>query len=653
MGLSERVVVTERLDQAAGATVPRAITVVTAEDMERRQARTTPEALEEVAGVFVQKTNHGGGSPIVRGLVGNQVLVLVDGIRLNNATFRYGPNQYLATVDPFALDRVEVVRGAGSVLFGSDALGGVVSVLTRQPSLAASGHRLSGRALARVVSGGMEQSARVEGEYASRRVGVRAGVSARSFGDLHAGGALGVEAPSGYGELGADARLLARVSSSATLSAGWQLVHQDDVPRFDQVRQRGFERWSFAPQARQLAWARYTQTTPLEWLGTIAVTGSWQHSFERRERQSRGSSLLVTEEDTVDTVGVLAEARASPAPWLTVRYGVDVYRDLVGSGREDRDLKTGASRPRRGLYPDGARARSAELFAVGTWSRGPVTVDTGVRRTWASASAEDAAFGPIGLAPAATIGSLAAGYEVARGLSLYGVAAQAFRAPNIDDISTLGAFDFGVEVPSADLRPERSLTLETGVRWTASRLQISTGVWRLSLRDLIDRVRGTYGGLDAWEGQRVYRRANVGDAYLRGFEVEGRAVLRGPLEASGFVAYAYGEQAATGQPMRRVPPLNGMAAVRWRGARLDAEAAWRLAARQDRLAPGDRDDHRINPAGTPAWQVVDLRGSYALSHRLRVVGRVGNLFDEAYRVHGSGIDGMGRHLAVSLHVGGR
>jgi hemoglobin/transferrin/lactoferrin receptor protein len=651
--LSERVVVTARLDRADVSPFPRATTVIDAAEVERRQSRTTPEALDEAPGVWVQKTSHGGGSPVIRGLVGNQILVLVDGIRLNNATFRYGPNQYLATVDVFGLDRLEVIRGAGSVLFGSDAMGGVINVLTRPPELSASGHQATGAAMARAVTGGMEQSARGEASYSGGRLGVRGGVTVRRFGDLRAGGALGVEAPSAYDEVAGDARFLLQLSPSSTLNAGWQHVHQDDVPRFDQVRQRGFERWSFAPQARQLAWARVNQRLRTTWLHTASVTASWQRSSERRERQARGASVFIAEDDVVDSVGVMAEAQAAPAGGLAVRFGADVYDDRVRSGRQDTDVTSGIMQATRGLYPNGATSRSIEAFAHATWQRGRLALDGGLRRTWASTSALDPGFGALEIDPSATIGSVNAGWTLGEGLSAYGVVSQAFRAPNIDDTSTLGAFDFGVEVPAADLVPERSLSLESGVRLRRPRLAVAAAVWRTSLSDLVDRVRGTYLGLDVWEGQRVYRRANVGDATLRGFEVEGRASLGGQFEVGGFLAYAYGQQQVNGQPMRRVPPLNGHLSLGWRHRRAHAEAGWRAAAEQDRLAPGDRDDHRIAPGGTPQWHVVDLRGSYAFTPTLHAVARAGNVFDRAYRVHGSGIDGMGRHLSLSLRVGSR
>ena len=149
-------------------------------------------------GVFVQKTNHGGGSPIIRGLVGNHVLVLVDGVRLNNATFRYGPNQYLATVDPYPIERIEVVRGLGSVPYGSDALGGVINIITARPSFNEDGFRLGGRLRPKVASSSMELGIRADVEASGPNVAFLGGFTYSDFGDLRAGSGLGVEAPSGY-----------------------------------------------------------------------------------------------------------------------------------------------------------------------------------------------------------------------------------------------------------------------------------------------------------------------------------------------------------------------------------------------------------------------------------------------------------------------
>lgn len=129
------IIITATRTKSSITKTPFSVSVLDSSKLKQSLLRTVPESLIGLSCVFVQKTNHGGGSPIVRGLTGNQNLLLIDGFRLNNAIFRYGPNQYLTLVDPFLVERIEVVKGTGSVQFGSDAMGGVINVITRQPRL--------------------------------------------------------------------------------------------------------------------------------------------------------------------------------------------------------------------------------------------------------------------------------------------------------------------------------------------------------------------------------------------------------------------------------------------------------------------------------------------------------------------------------------
>ncbi|MBC7893397.1 MAG: Plug domain-containing protein, partial [Sphingobacteriaceae bacterium] len=155
----DEVLVTARRSEQTAFDTPGSVNVLNARYLRTYQPRSTPEALAGVAGVFVQKTTHGGGSPFLRGLTGNQTLTLVDGIRLNNSTFRYGPNQYLNTVDALSLDRIEALRGGGSVPYGSDALGGTIQLFTREPEFNTG---VEARLLGRLATGGMELAGRGE-----------------------------------------------------------------------------------------------------------------------------------------------------------------------------------------------------------------------------------------------------------------------------------------------------------------------------------------------------------------------------------------------------------------------------------------------------------------------------------------------------------
>ncbi len=419
--LAEAVSVTATRDERAAFDVPRSVSVVNKTDLVRTAPRTSAEALARAPGVFVQKTNHGGGSPFVRGLVGNQVLVLVDGIRLNNSTFRYGPNQYLATVDPGTVDRLEVLRGSGSVQYGSDALGGVIHVRNRNPLLSAGGVEPSAGVTGRLMSEGMEQSMRLNLGVAASTVAVAANVAIRNFGDLVAGGDLGVESPSGYVETDVDIRGVVKTGRSTTLTLAYDHVYQDDVPRWDQVAQRGYARYAFDPQVRQFAFARLDQTRPGSRLTAWSVTTAWIRSRERRERQRVGSSVLTAEQDTVNTYAVTAEARSTPLAGLTIVAGAELYDDSVDSWRVDSNSSAGTSVSMRGLFPDDAGALFAAGFGLASYRRGRVGADLGARYTWTRVRAEDPVFGNVDVSPGAWVGSGALAYELADGIGAYRV----------------------------------------------------------------------------------------------------------------------------------------------------------------------------------------------------------------------------------------
>src|SRR5688572_15264088 len=149
--------------------IPYTIQSLSLVDFEKYQPRTTPEALVGLTGVFVQKTNHGGGSPFIRGLTGNQTLILIDGIRLNNSTFRYGPNQYLNTIDIYTINRIEVAKGTGSVQYGTDAIGGVVQVITKDPVFTINKPVFHGKAIGKYMTDDMEKTIRGEANYVGKK----------------------------------------------------------------------------------------------------------------------------------------------------------------------------------------------------------------------------------------------------------------------------------------------------------------------------------------------------------------------------------------------------------------------------------------------------------------------------------------------------
>jgi outer membrane receptor protein involved in Fe transport len=656
-----------------------ATSVVTAGQLAARPSRILPDALREVPGVQVQQTNAGHGGVIVRGFTGNQVLMMLDGVRLSTTIVRDGPNQYLATIDPERVAAVEVVRGPGSVLFGSDAMGGVVHVRTRRPT----GRRGIGGALtASGADAGARAAIAAEGatRLAGRELRVRAGGTVTSAGESVAGGDVGEQPFTAYRSRGADVAAELDLARCARLDVAGQATTLRDVQRYDRlVRYRATRpgpdaEFTFTPQTFARALARVVGEGCGGRVAAHALTIGVQRQDEgRRSRgQDVGDDGAVTLDpareyvrDDVATRFLTAWAEPRVGTGTTVRVGGDVYDDRVSSVGWVEDVATGARTPvvriaggdtvAAGRFPDGTRDRRlgayvhasrlagarARLLAGARWDRSRVTLRAG-----------DDFGGDIDARHTALTGQLGAVVLLGRGTSATAHAGRGFRAPNAYDLSTVSAVPGGVVLPSAALGPERSTTLEAGLAREGGRIGGSVVAYRTRIADVVDRAPGTYRGDTLFEGDRVFRAANLGRARVDGAEAHVAASLDARWSVRAQASIVRGTQWTTdapdGEPMTRIPPAAGSLALRHaRGDDFWLEVVSRGATTQRRLSPRDRRDSRIAPGGTPGFVTVGARTGIARGTWRATLG-LENLTDRGYREHGSGIDAPGRHAWLRL-----
>ncbi|MCK5700848.1 MAG: TonB-dependent receptor, partial [Cyclobacteriaceae bacterium] len=226
----------------------------------------------------------------------------------------------------------------------------------------------------------------------------------------------------------------------------------------------------------------------------------------------------------------------------------------------------------------------------------------------------------------------------------------AFRAPNINDISSFGIADFRYEVPAYDLNPETSLNKEIGYKIRYDHFSGAIHISHNKLNDLIANVPSEHNGLDSLDGYKVYKRENINEAEIYGWEIELETRLTKSIIGYGNLSYTHGQNISKDEPMRRIPPLNGRIGLRGNFEKqLSFMADWVFAADQDRLSGGDMADDRIADGGTPGWNVLNIYGGYDHQY-FSVNASLQNIFDKAYRIHGSGIDGIGRSFWVSLKI---
>lgn len=643
--LNQQTVTTVQREETPEFLRPEVTTVLTPRDLRQRAPRTVPEALFGATGVFLQKTNHGGGSPFVRGLTGQQTLLLVDGIRLNNATFRSGPNQYLNTIDPQSIGQIEVVRSTGSVAYGSDAIGGVVNVLTRSPQFSER-RGFTGGFFGKVATQGLEYSGRAEVGYASPTVAVLGGLAYRKFGDLVAGAGLGRLHPTGYGQFSGDVKARFRLSDRLVATVAYQDLRQDSVPLYHRVRLENYAYYQFNPQRRQLTYARLEGFYGRRLLQSVQLTGSWQRQTEGRQSQRNNNVTAIYERDQTTTSGLTLLTRAEPTRFWRMQNGVEWYVDQVRSSREDVNTQTGVTAAKRGLYPDRAGMSSLALFSLHTVTFNRLTLTGGGRYNAFAITTPEQTLGKTTIRPSALVGNVGASFAIVPSVRLVASVGSAFRAPNVDDMGTLGIVDFRYEVPNASLQPERSFNKEAGVKIRTERFSATVLAYHNRLTNFISRVRA---GTDSIQSYPVYLKRNSAESFIRGLEAEAEyEFVRNWLAYAG-MTYTYGQNVTAREAFRRIPPLNGRAGVTYQAGAWWARTELLYAGAQERLAAGDVADNRIAKGGTPAWRILNVNGGYRW-RLVTVSAELQNLTNRAYRTHGSGVDGLGRSAWLSVLV---
>lgn len=645
----------------------RAVEVITAEEIRRKNARTLPELLMEEAGVFVQQTNYGGGAPIIRGLIGKQVLILVNGVRLNNATFRFGPIQYLNTIDLAAVERVEIVRGVGSVL-GSDALGGTINVVTKMGPSLQEEEGADAYFSSRFSSGDESVTGRVGFSGRSAKTRFTGGVTYRDTGSVEAGGSIGEQIGTAYDEAGADFHMDYHASDEKTVSFTYLGLDQESVPRTDRIQSGRNLVFDFEPQKNQIAAVTFQDLTSRGIADSFKVTGYWNNQEEGRlEIRSSAPTTERRLSDKVETVGFNLELGKFVGSHR-VLYGIDFSTDDIQSGRVDTNLVTGTTAAKRGAYTDGASYELLAGYLQDQFDLGErVNLTLGGRYSrFSAAGREDSSVGVLDLKSSdeSLTGSVNLVVKATEELNLVANVTRGFRAPNIEDLSVFDERDNGTEVPNPNLGSETIESREVGLKFRNDRFSGSAFYYEADLTDLLVRQPGTLNGLSFFDlngdglqdadEPNVLQKQNVGAAAVEGFELSGNYRVKPSVTVHGNYTTTTGDDLTAGVPLRRIPPAFGTLGARWssrRGYRPWMELVYHFAEAQRRLNPSDISDSRIGPNGTDGFDVLHLRSGVSFGDAFAFTLALENLTDEEYKYHASGVMRPGFQVVIGLQYG--
>lgn len=658
------IVVTATRRQQAVAQVPAAVKTLSQKQMEERLVRSLPEALRETPGVAIQKTSNGQGSPFIRGFTGFRNLMMIDGIRFNNSIFRDGPNQYWNTIDAQALERVEVLPSQGSVLYGSDAVGGTVNALTRGSGFLSEAeggfftHGLASYRYSTAEHSSIEHLETSLGEGQSW--GLHAGVTLSQFGSVTDGS--GNKLPhTGYEQWAFDVKLDIAMDDQWSFTAVHQQARQNDVWRTHSTTSGvsfagtaiGTDRVRLFDQERSLSYVRVAAKSLNSYIDSASLTVSLQTAGEQQFRVT-GPGVRIFNKVDLSTLGVDLQFE-SDSPIGTLVYGIDYYEDFVQSHASDNPFQ-------------GAVADNSTYSLLGAHIQDSIDLGDRVHlfigERYTHATAHLGSFQDPFTKTQKAFGNSWDNFSGSARFvidldkrdrySLYGGVSQAFRAPNLSDLSRFDvALSGRTETPATDLSPEKYLTYELGLKAHTETVTASLAYFHTRLNNLIVRRSTTVPLQDT--------KANGGDGYMQGFEAAARWQIDAHWSIFGHIAWVEGEVdqfiGTTNQkrrePMGKVSPLVGYGGVRWQTTdrRFWTEFVCLSYGEAGRMNTSDQlDTQRIPPNGTPAFWLLTLRGGWQLNEHLLLTASLDNLLNQTYRYHGSGSNepGFGANLGLAV-----
>jgi hemoglobin/transferrin/lactoferrin receptor protein len=701
----EEVVVSANKWEQNRRDLPHDIATISPREIAFRNPQTAADMLGGMNGVFVQKSQMGGGSPVLRGFEANKVLIVVDGVRLNNAIYRSGHLQNVIMLDPGILENAEVVFGPGSVIYGSDALGGVMDFHTRRPRLSFDGGTdISGHSWMRYSTANLEKSGHVDVNLGFDRIGFLTSLTFSDFGDMRSGNIHNpfypdwgkrfeyvdridgedvvvandnpnVQTGTAYSQYNLLQKIRYAPDALTNFEYSFHYSQSSDIPRYDRLAeyrngQLRYAEWKYGPQTWMMHTLSADLSTPTPLYDHLRIVAAYQTVDEDRIDRGFGKSDERHREEDVAVASVNADASmqldASDAHRLF--YGTEVVTNDVQSRGYIIDIDTDLRTPTSTRYPDGGSTMTT-LAAYLTWRwhlAEQWSLNSGLRYSHILLDAAfedktfyDFPFDDLSINIGALNGSVGLVFRPQPDFAVNLNLSSGFRAPNVDDAGKVFDSSPGsVVVPNPDLASEYAYNMELGLEKTfGSSVHVNVVGWYTQLTDAIVRRAFRFNGQDSimYDGtlSQVQANVNAGEARIYGASASFLADINGEFSLSSSVTWTYGRDITDDVPLAHIPPVFGQTRLIYRRDRFRGEFAllyngWKHI--EEYSPTGEDNEVEATIYGTPAWMTLNLRASYQLSELFQLNAALENILDEHYRPFASGVSAAGRNLVLALRA---
>lgn len=682
--------------------ISQSVVSVQAQDALFNQPQTAADILSNTGKIFVQKSQLGGGSPMIRGFSTNRLLMTVDGVRMNTAIFRGGNIQNILSIDPFVVENTEVILGPGSVVYGSDAVGGVMNFYTLKPKFSfEEGMAFSGKAIARYATANEEKTGHIDLNFGFKEWAFLSSISYSDFGDLRMGSKGPddylrnfyiqridgqdvqlpnknplVQKPTGYDQLSLAQKVRFMPNEVWDFQLNLLYSETSDYSRYDRLTRESDNTlnhavWNYGPQVWFSGNLQLERKSRSLFYDNSKIIVAYQHFEESRINRSVNSVNLFNTQEQVDALSTNLDF-TKKINTVDLYYGIEYVHNKVSSEGHKTNIETNQEERSASRYPDGSTWQSYAAYASMVWKTSPKTsLQSGLRYSHFQIDATfdnlffDLPFENTRIDTGNLTGSIGFNYQANNIVGFRSSFSTAFRAPNIDDVGKIFDSEPGsVVVPNPNLKAEYSYNSEVGSTFNFdNNIKVELVTFYTKLENALVRrdfnLNGETEILYQGELSNVQAIQNAADARVYGFEA---AVLINfcetlSLKSNYTISKGYEEQNNGDKaPLRHAPPQFGNTRFTWKIKRckIEAYANYSGQIRPENMAPSEVNKTEIYPENkngqlySPSWHTLNLATQYQLTDALQLSASLENITDQRYRTYSSGIAAPGRNFIAAM-----
>lgn len=702
----DEVVVSASRFQEKKANVPQQIQVLNAKDLAFMNSQTTADIIQNSGNVLVQKSQAGGGSPIIRGFEANKVLLVMDGVRMNNAIYRGGHLQNILSIDNAILDKTEIIFGPGSVVYGSDALGGVMHFYTKKPTLADSNKTVLFKAnvSTRFSTVNNEQTGHLDFNIGFKKIAFLTSYTYSDFDDLRQGNIrspyqgnwgkrkyfakridskdtmivnkdVNIQKQSGYKQYDFMEKILFKQNKNIDHVLNFQYSTTSNINRYDRLNEMTskeklkYAQWYYGPQKRLLGSYNFNSKANTLLFNDAKIILSYQHVEESRHDRRFDDAKLNHRYENVNVMAANVDFSKNILSH-EIRYGIEATYNEVTSTANVENVITENLSSLDTRYPDGGSTmRTFAGYVTHQWKVNPMIVlSDGIRYSNIKLHSLfiDATFFPF---PFNEVTQKSKAINGNVGLSIMPsddwrftiLGSTGFRAPNVDDMSKVfESVPGNVIIPNPNLKPEYTYNGELSIARVFNK-NIKTeiiGFYTL-YKNAITTNATTFNGADSilYDGQlsAVTTSTNASEAYIYGINGNITADITAAFSITSTINYTYGriksEKNIIDQPLDHISPIFGKTSFNLNIKKYRMEFyimynGWKRL--EDYNLLGEDNIKYATPLGTPAWYTLNLRTALQVNKFVQLQVGLENILDQNYRVFASGIGAPGRNLVITL-----